>query len=578
MFCEKKKLFLQGVRGVLALVTIMVLASALQAQTDPGPRPVGNASRSVCPIPSAKFPGDPPCIDNVQPPDASGADGAGNIIANPGNLAGFWFEALTVFETNAVVGSGPQTGGSSIPGLGPSFNAVSCFQCHSQPTVGGSSPNARTPGFPNGNPQVGDAPTTTQLNNVSSFISATGPVREARFVKAVGGSGNRAAVSAGAVAELFVIQGRSDAPAGCLITQENFPTQVTNNNIVFRIPIPTFGEGFVENTPDDNLLANLAQENAIASNINIFNPTLGITGSFNHTGNDQTISRFGWKAQNKSMLLFAGEAFNVEMGVTNEIFQNERTTGNNQCAPNPEPEDQVVVPPTPGDTRTITNILNNFGASGVASDISSDIENFAVFMRLNAAPAVCNFNSGVDSSGAAQCLALNASSQRGQALFGSLDPTFAGSFTSSSAPPAATTGIKSIGCVLCHSDFLTTTASSAPSLNNASFHPFSDFAIHTMDSSLADGVTQGQATGSMFRTAPLWGLGQRLFFMHDGRTDNLLKAILAHAPNAGTSSANCTAAMGEACQVIVLFNNLPPTSGGANVASQQDLLNFLRSL
>jgi Di-haem oxidoreductase, putative peroxidase len=574
MFC-KKNLFLQGVRVVMALSTLMLLANVLQAQTDPGPRPVGNASRSVCPIPSAKFPGDPPCIDNVQPPDSRGGDGAGNIIGNAGNLAGFWFEALTVFETPAVVGPGPQTGGSSIPGLGPSFNAVSCFQCHSQPTVGGSSPNTKTPGFPNGNPQVGDAPTATQLNNVSSFISANGPVREARFPRAVAGSGNRAAVSAGAVAELFVIQGRPDAPANCAIDQEDFPTQVANNNIIFRIPIPTFGEGFVENTPDNNLVADLAQEDAIANNTNIFNPPLGIKGSFNHNGNDQTISRFGWKAQNKSMLLFAGEAFNVEMGVTNELFQNERTIGNNQCAPNPEPEDQVVVPPTSFDSRTITTLLNSFGPSGVASDISNDIENFAVFMRLNAAPSVCNFNSGLDSSGAAQCLALNASSQRGQALFGSLDPTVAGSFTS---PSPSTTGIKSIGCVLCHSDFLTTTTSSAPSLNNASFHPFSDFALHTMDSSLADGVTQGEAGSAQFRSAPLWGIGQRLFFLHDGRASDVLKAILDHAPNAGTSPANCTPAMGEACQVIVLFNNLPPTSGTTGTPSQQDILNFLRSL
>ncbi len=97
--------------------------------------------------------------------------------------------------------------------------------------------------------------------------------------------------------------------------------------------------------------------------------------------------------------------------------------------------------------------------------------------------------------------------------------------------------------------------------------------------SLADGVTQGQAGGSEFRTAPLWGIGQRLFFLHDGRTDNLLAAIEDHAPNAGTTGHdNCTAEMGEACQVIVLFNSLPATSGTTNTPSKQDILNFLRSL
>jgi CxxC motif-containing protein (DUF1111 family) len=42
-------------------------------------------------------------------------------------------------------------------------------------------------------------------------------------------------------------------------------------------------------------------------------------------GNDGTISRFGWKAQNQSLLLFSGEAYNVEMGITNELFPSERT-------------------------------------------------------------------------------------------------------------------------------------------------------------------------------------------------------------------------------------------------------------
>ena len=89
-----------------------------------------------------------------------------------------------------------------------------------------------------------------QLQAVSSFISATGPVREARFPRAVAASGNADEVSAGAVANLFVIQGRPDAPAGCAIDQEPFAAQVAAHNVVFRIPIPLFGEGFVENTTD----------------------------------------------------------------------------------------------------------------------------------------------------------------------------------------------------------------------------------------------------------------------------------------------------------------------------------------
>jgi CxxC motif-containing protein (DUF1111 family) len=50
-----------------------------------------------------------------------------------------------------------------------------------------------------------------------------------------------------------------------------------------------------------------------------------------------------------------------------------------------------------------------------------------------------------------------------------------------------------------------------------------------MGDNLADGVSQGLADGSEFRTAPLWGLGQRLFFLHDGRASDLVEAVNQHA-------------------------------------------------
>src|SRR5215472_7371932 len=173
---HNKMTFLPGVRTFLTLLSFTILASVVQAQTtivptDPGPRPVGNANPFCPPTPggivSAKFPTAPPCIDTVQPADTIGDGGAGNVVSFNSNLTGFWFQSLAVFETKADVGPGPQTGASTFPGLGPSFNAVSCFECHSQPTVGGSSPNKKTPGFPNGNPQVADAPTAAQLQAVS---------------------------------------------------------------------------------------------------------------------------------------------------------------------------------------------------------------------------------------------------------------------------------------------------------------------------------------------------------------------------------------------------------------------------
>jgi CxxC motif-containing protein (DUF1111 family) len=97
-------------------------------------------------------------------------------------------------------------------------------------------------------------------------------------------------------------------------------------------------------------------------------------------------------------------------------------------------------------------------------------------------------------------------------------------------------------------------------LSNQPVNLFSDLLLHHMGQGLADGITQGSAGPDEFRTAPLWGLGQRIFFLHDGRANNLLDAIEAHE---GKGS--------EANSVIDRFNKL-------KVEEKQNVLIFLRSL
>ena len=87
-----------------------------------------------------------------------------------------------------------------------------------------------------------------------------------------------------------------------------------------------------------------------------------------------------------------------------------------------------------------------------------------------------------------------------------------------------------------------------------------------MGPELADDVSQGEAGGDEFRSAPLWGLGKRIFFLHDGRTEDLVTAIRAHR-----SGANSQFRASEANTSVESFNNLSETS-------KQNLLNFLRSL
>jgi len=120
---------------------------------------------------------------------------------------------------------------------------------------------------------------------------------------------------------------------------------------------------------------------------------------------------------------------------------------------------------------------------------------------------------------------------------------------------------QNIGCDDCHVVKQTTHSSSLTAgLNNVDFKPFSDIALHDMGVGLQDRVSQGNATGREFRSAPLWGVGQRIFFLHDGRTKDLVEAIEQHSSQGS-----------EANGVINNFNML-------GNQDKQALLAFLRSL
>lgn len=403
----------------------------------------------------------------------------------------------TFMEVQSVSAGLP---GETGRGLGPGFNGNSCAQCHAQPAIGGSSPGLKSRQNSVPNPQVALATLDGATNHVPAFITADGPVREARFVVTVT---QRGFTPDGGVHDLFTIAGRSDAK-GCTLAQPDFARELGRNNVIFRIPTPLFGLGLVENTPDAVLQANLAATREARFR-------LGIHGSFNTSGNDGTITRFGWKAQNKSLLMFSGEAYNVEQGVSNEIFPNERSAVDG-CVFNGSPEDLGGLPDQTA--AAATSAVDTSGSS-------SDVVQFATFARLTA-PSV------------------------------PADPT-----------PSTQSGAQlfdKVGCSLCHSASLTTGQSRYTGMSNVTYHPYSDFALHHMGWALADRITQGAAGPDEFRTAPLWGLGQRLFFLHDGRTSDLLQAIRAHD---GRES--------EASGVIRQFNALTPTQ-------MQDLLNFLRSL
>jgi CxxC motif-containing protein (DUF1111 family) len=382
-------------------------------------------------------------------------------------------------------------------GLGPRMNLDSCAGCHSQPATGGSSPLV--------NPQVTFATSNGGTDSVPSFLSANGPVREARFVSNPDGTPD------GGVHAIFTITGRLGAD-GCAIAQPDFARQLANHNVIFRIPTPVFGAGLMEAIPDGAILANQAANSAAKANLGIGGRAnfavsgRTISGQTNNNGNDGTIARFGWKAQNKSLMLFSGEAYNVEMGITNELFPTER--------------EEIASCQKAGVPNDITD-------ADAATPVTamSGVELFSHFMRLLAPPTP-----SLTTPGGATSI------DSGRTIF------------------------TSVGCAFCHTPSFTTGNAAIAALAHQPVNLFSDLLVHDMGIGLGDGVSQGEAGPREFRSAPLWGLGQRVFFLHDGRTSNLISAIFAHASPGS-----------EANGVVWNYLKLSETQ-------KQDLLNFLRSL
>jgi len=456
---SKRTLILRSLSLVVFLLVFVFVVRGQNTARDPGPR--------------------------------NGSPGAGNFIGGlTSSQQAYFTDGQTRFQEVESVQNGANNG------LGPTFNSNSCSSCHAQPAIGGTSPSV--------NPQIAVANLDGAANTIPSFITLNGPVREARFKFATEPTGRLTSTPDGGVHGLFTITGRSDATS-CQMAQPNFERMLNENNISFRIPTPTFGLGLIESITEDTIIANQSAGGALKQ-------FLGVSGTPNRSGNDGSITRFGWKAQNKSLLMFAGEAYNVEMGITNELFPDERGYPPAKipagCLINPTPEDAT-----------------NFDVTSPVAG-PSDIVAFSNFMRFLDQPA--------PSCTGTSC---SQSIQNGRNLF-----------------------INVAKCSVCHTPSLTTGKSYVTALNNVQANLFSDLLLHHMGSGLADGVSQGGAGPDQFRSAPLWGLGQRLFFLHDGRTSDLMQAIEDHASPGS-----------EANAVIRNFNELTESQ-------KQDLLNFLRSL
>jgi CxxC motif-containing protein (DUF1111 family) len=495
------------VNGVFAAVLILAVAPALSGQhfkaNDPGPRvnPPSTIPNAVSGLTANEMALFSESLLRVSELEGS----CDTCSTQPPNVPPSDPDPANPFSPSKFVNSA---------GMGPVFNADQCFICHFQPTIGGSSPAV--------NPAFVVAHRLGGTNAVPSFEESNGPFRETRFKFNADGTRD------GGVHSLFTLQGRSDAP-DCTLKQPDFDRAVATRNISFRIPLQLFGLGLIESIQDTAIRTNMNAQQQLKK-------SLGIAGHPNMVPNNGTISRFGWKAQNASLTLFAGEAYNVEMGISNDLFPIARSE-DSTCNVAYEPFDV----PRSEDTLYV-NPLKIMPAWLM----------FTIFMRFVDAP---------------QPAPLSPSAQHGKELF------------------------TTIGCALCHTPSFQTPGVAAPSgptqeigphviaLRGRTVNLFSDLLVHHMGATLADNIVQGAAGPDEFRTTPLWGLGQRLFFMHDGRTSDLMVAIEDHfsrlfsdgGDNPSKDAQMSSYPASEANAVVLQFNVLSETD-------KQAVLDFLRSL
>ena len=510
-------------RLILLIVATCAASTPSFAQRDPGVRggyanTAGALQQRGIPIPH------PPVIS---PHPLTGARITPNELASflegvrrAGQLESTCENCASVVDGTPVTGQGeldpsfPQFHTNSN-GLGARHNADQCFGCHAQPTLGGSggflvpNPGQSVP-MPPENPMFRLFPFRFgKQNKVPSFEQQYGPIREVRFKYRPDGTRD------GGVHQLWVTKGiyYDTTIPNCTLTQPDFEAEYARGNLAFRTPLQLTGLGLIESIQDREILARFA---ATAEQ----RRALGIEGHPNRSGNDGTINRFGWKAQNKSLAMFAGEAYNVEMGITSELFptateEDPHCQGHNK----PEPNDVTRMAPDDSGNQAFSNPLH----------MMADWMQFQLMMRFTDGPKPDPTPS--------------ASAQLGRHVF------------------------NEVGCAMCHTPQMKTApVMQTAVLQNRPVLLYSDLMVHRMGARLADDIVQGSAGPDEFRTTPLWGVGQRMFFLHDGRTADLLEAINAHA-----SQASNVYPASEANTVVARFRELA-------APMQQAVLDFLRSL
>ena len=279
-----------------------------------------------------------------------------------------------------------------------------------------------------------------------------------------------------------------------------------------RAAQPMIGVGLLEAVPEADILARVrtaADADGVKGTANfVFDPESGAV----------RLGRFGWKAAKATLRDQAAAALLTDMSVTSPVYPNRG------CHFDPA-----------GCAKSGTQ-------RGIAE---ADLQLISHYLSLLAVPAQRSLASGFP-KGVAPLDELKVEPQQvaaGARLF------------------------TDMRCAACHTvEMKTGPGHLFAELRNQTIRPYTDLLLHDMGTGLADNYAEGQATGSMWRTAPLWGIGYtekvmgnggQAGYLHDGRARSLTEAILWHD--------------GEGRAARQRFANLPKTERDA-------LLAFLRSL
>jgi CxxC motif-containing protein (DUF1111 family) len=230
----------------------------------------------------------------------------------------------------------------------------------------------------------------------------------------------------------------------------------------------------------------------------------GISGRLNHVLDPSTgelaVGRFGLKANQPTLRVQVAAALHGDIGITSTLFPSQPcTAAQPACAASPP----GAAPGEPEIADHLLELITDFNRSiGVPLRRSPDH------------PVV----------------------RRGQVLFGE------------------------VGCDRCHAPrFVTGVDARYPHLSGQEIWPYSDLLLHDMGEELADGRPDGEATGSEWRTAPLWGVGlarvvhEQVGMLHDGRARTVEEAVLWHGGEATRSRARFAALPADDRHALLSF-------------------------